>query len=228
MQNHRFYAVINSNNEKGIFASSREYMSYKHKNRNRVNCKGFEDMASARQYLAEHDYRCFAPLPRLDWEHDSPVFTEPLEQGVPAHANIYVYTRRDSDGCGIYSALISSPQYAEPYLLLRTIPADKVLKGTPNTFQAIVQALRFAYDNGFRSITVYTTNRCAAYWPVGDYEAKSKVAEDYLNAIDDLTENRHTKIKFVRMLLEKADLSADYRIAKNAVEDILQSEACIA
>jgi hypothetical protein len=153
------------------------------------------------------------------------VFTEPLAQGVPAHADIYVCSQHDpATDCGVFAALISSPQYAEPYLLQRTIPAEEVRRGVSSSLEAIVQATRFAYDNGFQSVTVYTTNRCAVNWPTGEYAARSKVAMDYLRAIDDLTEAKHVEIKFVH-LPWKGKLPAKYCTAREAVEAVLRQNA---
>lgn len=226
MQNHRYYAVINFKNEKRIFDTSKAYMVYRYKNCNTVNCKGFEDMDSARQYLAEHDYRCFSPIASLDWEHASPVFTEPLEQNVPAHADIYVYTRRNPNtGCGVYGAFITSPQYPEPHMLLGTIPASQVRRGTSNAFDAIIQATRFAYDNGFKSMTVYTTNQFAARWPTGEYMAKCTLSGEYLRAIDDLTENKHVCINFVHLPWKNSNFPEELCLARDVVEAILQQEA---
>ena len=225
MQNHRYYAVINFKNEKRIFDSSKAYMVYRYKNRNSVNCKGFEDMESARQYLAEHDYCRFAPVVSLDWEHAVPVFTESSEQGVAAHADIYVYTRRNPNtGCGVYGAFITSPQYSKHHMLLGTIPASKVPRGMSNAFEAIIQATRFVYDNGFKSMTVYTTNQYAVHWPTGEYMAKCKLSDEYLRAIDDLTENKHVQIEFVHLPWKNGKFPKEHCVARNAVENALQQE----
>ena len=200
MQNFRYYAVINSKDEKKIFDSSKDYVSYKYRNRAAVNCKGFNDLQAAQDWLNSHNYLPYntEPAPNLTWEHEAPVFTEPFVPDIPTHADIYIGSCRDREtGRGAYGIIMTSPQYPNTHQLTRVIPPEKVQHGVSDALVGISHAARIAYDNGFKSITIYTTSRHAVKWLNCEWQAKCDAALEYLTIMDDLMCSKRMEIKAV-------------------------------
>lgn len=191
MQNYKYYATINAQNEKRIFNNSKDYVVYRNKNRTNINCKGFNDINEAYDWLNNNDYIDYKREQResITWTKYPQVFTSPIENcnKEDAYVKIYVNATRNRDtGDGAYGIVMTSPQYTNIYTSSHYIPANKVIRGVSDALTGIIHACRLAYDNGFRNIYVYTTCQHAVNWLNGSWQAKCDAAVNYLLAMNNL------------------------------------------
>lgn len=225
MQNHRYYAVINSKNEKKIFDNSKDYVAYKYRNRATINCKGFDDLQAAQNWLNTHSYMPYGNEnnQELSWAHEAPVFTEPFVPGIPAHADIYVGACRDRNtGCGAYGIIITSPQYPNTHQVAHVISADQVQHGVSDALVGIARAARIAFDNGFKTVNVHTTSRHAVKWLNGEWQAKCEAAMDYLTVMDDLIQNKNMTITPILVMAKDTNAPREQFAALSLAQYVLQ------
>lgn len=216
MQNHRYYATINANNEKKIFSDSHSFVDYKRANYGNINCKGFDDKPTAENWLAMHDYTPYHTLqqaPDMNWVHTKPVFTHRINAN-PTSANIYATACRNrNNSIGAYAFIIKSENYTDQCIIADRATSCDPHRGVADTLECIIRAIRVAYDNGFRNVTVFTTCRHAANWINGTWKARCESALAYTAIMHNLKE-RGMQIHF-ELLKAQGEKPADQDAAWN-------------
>lgn len=210
MQNFKYYVVITEDGEKRIFDKAKDYIIFKNKHWFDSNFKGFNNIEEAYEFLENHSYENTAHIDNIEWEHYDPVFTEPLNSDTDTHADIYVMSTYKKEGHiegefdFAYSTIIRSDQYKNTY---QTVQVEHFAPGTKKvtSYNVVVNAARIAYDNGFKSITIYTNNKGVEKHFYGKYQAKSESSIRYLIEMFDLVLNKHMEIKIEYIATDDID-----------------------
>lgn len=210
MQNFKYYVVITEDGERRIFDKAKDFIIFKNKHWFDSNFKGFNNIEEAYEFLENHSYENTAYIDNIEWEHYDPVFTEPLNSDTDTHADICAISTYKKEGHiegefdFAYSIIIRSDQYKNTY---QTVQVEKFAPGIKKTttYNIIVKAARIAYDNGFKSITIYTNNKNAEKQFYGKYQAKSELSIQYLIEMFDLVLNKHMEIKIEYIATDDID-----------------------